>query len=176
MREDDHSRKFKNLMPELDTFFRAGMKGYVARVDKAVVSDDLVQLTGIFSGQYWKQPEYKKRYEKVEILIWVVAKSVLYQFQNPAKKQKEVTSIGPKELSTSANSDPLQAITAREDLMRLRAFAQDDETLWAIARRDEGVDDCEIARELGISEPTLRKRISRLLEKITSKWPNRCAM
>jgi DNA-directed RNA polymerase specialized sigma24 family protein len=174
MRDEEHSREFEILMPELDTYFRAGMRGYVANGDKALLSDDLVQVTGIVSWLNSRKPQYAGY--PMDKLIWLKARNVLYCFRNPPKKQKAIQQLRSLEMGPTGNEDPLQYWIAKEDLDRVRDSVDDHSTLSAINKRDEGFSDLEIAKKLGITEPALRKRISRLIADIKARWPNRDAI
>lgn len=167
MRDTEFAEIFIKLTPRLEKFFRDRMKKPVPGRDKALMTEDLVQLTAALALENSRKTEYDNY--PIRELLFEKAKNVWWEYSHPPKKtiSTELLSELPKEPTTSPTA--LHRLLAAEYIENIRQVATSRE--WHTYKmREEGYSYEEIAKMMKDDETNLRKVISRLRAKIKLKW------
>jgi len=164
MRDLEFSKTFERLMPKLDQYFRKRLKGSQYRGDKAVMIDDLIQLTALMALKNSRKSQCDKY--TLEELIFIKADNVCNDLFKV--KRHRVTELEEVE-STAISNNHFETFEARMQLGRLQQAMP--EKPWQVFNLlAEGFSYVEIAEQMGTTETSLRMLISRQRTKIASKF------
>lgn len=148
-------KEFKQLKFRLHAFFVKYIKN--GGGDKAELADDLVQETAERALPFSRRPEYA---EKLQWLIWTVARNVLARHFKMGKKKLPVFRQ-KEEMKRNNERDPSQLLLNKDRWSNL--YKRIDSTTKVICQlRCEGYKFKEIAEMLSLSEDTVKARIQRL--------------
>lgn len=170
MRDAKFAEVFKEEALKLEMYFKQKLRSPMPKADRAVIAEDLVQLLAIKVLKKTKEnPSLEK--EEIRKLIWLKAPNLVAEHANPKKR-----TIVPQDVEAAMHlSDnvptALQIIDWAEDLAKVEPHC-DPNALAILQKRVAGFSNEEIADEEGITEPALRKKISRLSQKIKKRWKN----
>lgn len=167
MRDTEFAEEFSKLALSLEKYFTLKMKTSVPRGDKALLAEDLVQLTAMYALENSRKPEYKDY--TIRALLITKARNIWAEYTDPPQKR-----LVPEALTLLAEAaghgiSELDRIILQEDIDEIAAMA-DAKTWAAIRLRNAGFGDDEIAVKLQIQRDNLRQKIHRLREKIKSRW------
>lgn len=170
MRDAEFSKIYIELSPRLEKFFRDRMKKPVARGDKALMAEDLVQLTAMLALENSRKPQYQDY--SIKKLLFEKAKNVWADYVNPPKKAIRPEDMAVLAEEASDSPSQLQRLINLENIGNIQKMA-DEKTWRTIKLQSEGYNNQEISEELNETEENLRQKISRLRAKIKMRWKDR---
>jgi DNA-directed RNA polymerase specialized sigma24 family protein len=170
MRDAEFAHEFSKMALNLEKFFRDKMRTPVPRGDKALLAEDLVQLTVMYALENSRKPEYKDY--SIKVLLISKAHNIWAEYTDPPQKRfvPEALSILAEEKAGRINE--LDRLILSQEINDIEKMA-DEKTWAAVQLLNEGYENEEIALKLNLKEGTLRQRIHRLRKQIKFRWKDK---
>ena len=170
MRDAEFAQEFSKMALPLEKFFRDKMRTPAPRGDKALLAEDLVQLTALYALENSRKPEYKDY--SIKVLLINKARNIWAEYRTPPKKKFVVEALSILAEEKAGGMSELDRIILREEIRDIENLA-DEKTWKAVRLRNEGYENDEIAQKLSLKPDNLRQKIHRLREKIKFRWKDK---
>lgn len=170
MRDAEFAKEFLKMALPLEKYFGDKMKTSALRGDKALLAEDLVQLTAMYALENSRKPEYRDY--SIKSLLILKARNIWAEYTTPPKKIIVTEAITTLAEERAGGINPLDRLILSEEISGMEKLA-DDKTRTAIRLRNEGYEDEEIGQMLSLKPDTIRQKIHRLREKIKIRWKDK---
>lgn len=171
MRDLEFSQEFDRLSLRLEMYFRKLLRNSPVNGDRAVLAQDLVQLTAIEAWKNSQKPQYAET--SIEKLLFYKADNIWNSYCNPPKKSLGMAPLELIEESATAEPNGLQQLIMAEDLAKLKAISEEKAWKTFELRIKEGYSYDELALPFHETKENLRQLHSRLKKKIRNTWKSR---
>lgn len=170
MRDAEFAQEFSKMALPLEKYFRDKMRTPAPRGDKALLAEDLVQLTAMYALENSRKLEYKDY--PIRVLLIRKARNIWAEYRTPPKKKFVTEALTVLAEEKAGGTSELDRIIMSEEIKDIEKMA--DEKTWAAIRlRNEGYEDEEIGDKLDLKPANLRQKIHRLRERIKLRWKDK---
>lgn len=165
-RDEEFSAEVRRLSRRLGQYFYSRLGNEIAPADKAVLKDDLVQLTALSTLKLSRKRKNDKY--AIETLLFLQARHVWYRHTHPPKKHQFIDEPDEMHLLKSREPDACSMVVSDQNLQDLQS--QTDPLTWQVVMlKEKGYQYDEISKRLGLSTAAIKMRIKRLWTQITAK-------
>lgn len=159
--------EYKRLLPRLDAGFHNFLKKNGHKIDKAFTKDDLMQLVLLEALEEYRKP-HRESY-KPSTLLFLKANNLKSEILRKTSRQPPNQTLSDQLEEINTHADTLETFYRREKLEHLKQ--KTDPTTWRIIEYiAESIPYSEIATEMGISEGSIKMRITRLRQKLFNQF------